>query len=131
MAGVLIANGRFEEANSVYEEAIKHLPKIADLYALHARLILEWKNDFMKAKNLMTKTIEVDETCKLAYGELAQLENASGRPDRAIAFFDKAISLAIDPQDLLTLHKLKNTLVAEVRTCKKLGIDRFLFLHDK
>lgn len=124
LAEVLMANHRFEEANKYYEDAILLFPRTALLYALRGRLVLQWKKDFTASIELMEKAIEIDDTCKLAYVELAQLESASGNVARAIRLFDRAISLAIIPVEIIALYKLRIMLAAEIRTCKELGIDR-------
>lgn len=115
---VLCAQKKFEEADMYFEEANKLLPKTPELYAYRGLRMLEWKNDFEKASQLIQKAIELDSKCGLAYELLAKVKYLSRNAVEAVKLYDKAISLAIFPKEITHLFTQRNIIVAEMQARK-------------
>lgn len=123
MAQVLSDQHHFSEADQFFQKAIKIAPDNASLLVHRAILNLQWKGDIDEAVLLITKAIEVDEKCELAFETLATIEVQQGHLDRAVELFDKEIFLAKSRTELCHLCALRNAAVAQINISDKLGID--------
>ena len=77
-AQVLSDQNNFDRADELYEEAIKIDPLNANLLVHRGLITLQWKGDIVKAVELITKALDVDDKCEFAYETLGTIEVQRG-----------------------------------------------------
>jgi len=121
-AQVLSDQSKFEQADELYQEALKVDPKNANLFVHRGLIHLQWKGDIEKAVELITKSLDVDDKCEFAYETLGTIEVQRGHLKKAIELFEKAIPLANTELEMGHLYGLRDAAIAQTTVSTRLGI---------
>jgi len=121
-AQVLSDQSKFEQADELYQEALKVDPNNANLYVHRGLIHLQWKGDIEKAVELITKSLDVDDKCEFAYETLGTIEVQRGHLKKAIELFEKAIPLANTELEMGHLYGLRDAAIAQTTVSTRLGI---------
>ncbi|XP_030383506.1 mitochondrial import receptor subunit TOM70 [Scaptodrosophila lebanonensis] len=123
MAQVLVDQQKFEQAQHFYEKAMKLAPTNPALLVHQAIMMLQWRGDIDTAVDLLTRAIEVDPKCELAYETLGTVEVQRAQLKRAVELFEKALLYCKSQAELVHVYSLRNAAVAQINVTRKLGID--------
>ncbi|KAL3266741.1 hypothetical protein HHI36_010902 [Cryptolaemus montrouzieri] len=121
-AQVLTERQNFEEANDMYEKALKLNPDNASIFVHNGLLLLQWKNDIEGSVRLMRKAIDLDKKCEFAYETLGTVEVQRGNLILAIELFNKAIELARSEMEMTHLFSLRDAATSQLKVTTSLGI---------
>ncbi|KAK9873063.1 hypothetical protein WA026_020796 [Henosepilachna vigintioctopunctata] len=121
-AQVLTERENFEEANNMYEKALKLNPNNASIFVHKGLLLLQWKNDIQGSVKLMREAIDLDKKCEFAYETLGTVEVQRGNLLLAIELFNKAIELARSEMEMTHLFSLRDAATSQLKITTKLGI---------
>ncbi|KAK4290642.1 hypothetical protein Pmani_036470 [Petrolisthes manimaculis] len=122
-AQVLCDQSEHERADGYYIKALEVEPDNPTTLVHRALLTLQWKGDLAQARNFITKALEIDEKCELAYENLATIEVQTGNLKRGVELFDKAIPLAKTEMEMAHLFSLRDAAVAQLKIVEKMGIN--------
>src|SRR5689334_20814927 len=88
-----------ERSISTFEGAIRQFPRDAQTYQFYGTLLLEEGSPESKSRaiQLFEEAMEVDDSSVEARFQLANIELADGRPERALPYLKRAIQ--VDPKD--------------------------------
>lgn len=121
-AQVLADRQDFEKADEYFQRALEIEPENSNHYVHKGMLQLQWKGDVEEGMKYITKAIEIDDKCELAYETLGTIEVQRGNVKRGIELFDKAIPLAKTEVELMHLFSLRDAAGAQVRVSERLAI---------
>jgi len=121
-AQVLSDQNNFDRADELYEEAIKIDPLNANLLVHRGLITLQWKGDIVKAVELITKALDVDDKCEFAYETLGTIEVQRGNLSKAVDLFEKAIPLANTELEMGHLFGLRDAAIAQTTVSTRLGM---------
>lgn len=121
-AQVLSDQNKFEKADQYYVDAAAVDPQNANLLVHRGLVQLQWKGDVVKAVELITKALDVDDKCEFAYETLGTVEVQRGNLSKAIALFEKALPLANTELEMGHLFGLRNAAIAQTTVSARLGI---------
>lgn len=123
LAQILTEQQQFDKADELFEKAIKLAPTQASLYVHRGLLHLQWNGDIQQALDLITKAIEIDDKCELAFETLGTIQVQRGQLENAIELFEKALKLCLTEIEMVHLFSLRNAAIAQLSVAKKLGLD--------
>ncbi|XP_050308004.1 mitochondrial import receptor subunit TOM70 [Anthonomus grandis grandis] len=112
----------FQEAEELYQKAMKVDENNASVYVHRGLLMLQWKGDIENAVRLMRQAISIDEKCEFAYETLGTVEVQRGNLVIAIELFNKAIGLARSEMEMIHLFSLRDAAASQLKVATKLGI---------
>ncbi|XP_052286193.1 mitochondrial import receptor subunit TOM70-like isoform X2 [Dreissena polymorpha] len=115
--------GRFEEAHSEFETAIRLDPDNANSLVQKALLTLQWKQtDIKEPVSLIKEAIKLDSKCEYAYEILGTIEVQKGDMVGAMRHFEVAIELCRTEAELSHLFSLLHAAKAQLKAAEMLGI---------
>ncbi|XP_031555205.1 mitochondrial import receptor subunit TOM70-like [Actinia tenebrosa] len=127
-AQALQEQGEFEEALEKFNAAHKIQPDNPIHLVYEGLLMVQWKQDFKKAIDLVESAIELDKKCDFAYETLATLEVQRGNLDKAIELFDEALLLVRTEGEMAQTYSLKEAAKAQKYVTEKMGIKPNIFM---
>lgn len=112
----------FQEAEDLYQRALKVDPANASVYVHRGLLLLQWKGEIENAVQLMKQAIDIDEKCEFAYETLGTVEVQRGNLVIAIDLFNKAIKLARSESEMVHLFSLRDAAASQLKIASRMGI---------
>jgi Flp pilus assembly protein TadD len=91
LAGLLVRQGRRDEAVRMVEDWLTREPKLADAYALDGWLWHQY-GDLPRAQARLQQAVELDPANPRALTELGVVYEAIQRPDRALVLYQRALA---------------------------------------
>jgi tetratricopeptide (TPR) repeat protein len=110
---VLMAIQSFDEAEKMFDKAIKLDAKNATPLMHKGWLLLQAKSDVVSAVTLLDQAIKVDPTSDQVYNRLAAILIQQGLFDKAIQCYDKAIENNHNIQDLANTISCREAAIAQ------------------
>ncbi|KAK3744769.1 hypothetical protein QZH41_013302 [Actinostola sp. cb2023] len=127
-AQALQEQGEFENAMEKYAAAHKIQPENPVHLVYKGLLMVQWKQDFEKAVELVQSAIDLDRKCDFAYETLATLEVQRGNLDKAIQLFDEALLLVRTEGEMAQTYALREAAIAQNYVTNKMGIKPNIFM---
>ncbi|KXJ11106.1 mitochondrial import receptor subunit TOM70 [Exaiptasia diaphana] len=127
-AQALQEQGQFEDAMEKYEAAHKIQPENPVHLVYKGLLMVQWKQDFEKAVELVQSAIDLDKKCDFAYETLATLEVQRGNLDKAVELFDQALLLVRTEAEMAQTYALREAAIAQNYVTNKMGIKPNIFM---
>lgn len=112
----------FQEAEELYQKALKIDPNNASIFVHRGLLLLQWKGEIEKAVDIMREGIKIDEKSEFAYETLGTVEVQRGNLVLAIDLFNKAIALARSEMEMVHLFSLRDAAASQLKIASKLGV---------
>ncbi|KAJ8922849.1 hypothetical protein NQ315_007884 [Exocentrus adspersus] len=112
----------FQEAEELYQKALKIDPVNASIYVHRGLLLLQWKGEIEKAVEIMREAVKIDDKSEFAYETLGTVEVQRGNLVLAIELFNKAIALARSEMEMVHLFSLRDAAASQLKIASRLGV---------